>query len=311
MTLNNVQLAVNAASVAAINFAGGGGGDHATLSGLDNDTAVLTPTDARLTGSGYTVDAPNCTVVSAFSSGAGSNVTFTLEGGDTYVGRYDYSEAASSLNKFYNFAIGFHTAVGNAVAGSGSKAFMAVNPNNADTLNATPTSATIAGSTYSSRANNFSLVAAYAKNNATAANLAQATMSTSSNAGDIIGGVQGFTFTQGTVAGNAYKVYAVYFSKVTVSASANTTAFIATSNHSSDTYTGTPTSSEVKGSNFDVTVQNCGKVQAYAGGTGQTATLKRSATDGVKVWSPTVTENKGTGYDNFAIGYGTINTVII
>ena len=318
LSLNGIAYAVDTASISTIHYLTGGGPDVVSLYGLGGDSATLTPTTAQLVGAGgaYTVTATNCGDVNLFSSGSTSSATFTLGAGDVFIGRYDYSQTISANGSYDNNAIGFANTTGNAVAGSGSQAWMAVNPTGANTLTATTTAATISSSSYSSTANNFSLVAAYAPDNTSTANADQATLSTSTNAGDIVGGVPGYSFTKGTVSpGRTYTVYAVFFSKVTVNASANTVAYIATSSFSGDTYTGTPYASEVKGAGatptYDITVQSCGRVQAYAGGSGQTATMKRRVNDPVTPHGASITENSGSGYDNFAIGFGTIVTAIV
>ena len=70
MTLNGVSLAVDSVSVDAIHFAGNGGQDSVTLTGTGSDTAVLLSTDVSLTGTGYSVDAANCSSVTVNSGGA-------------------------------------------------------------------------------------------------------------------------------------------------------------------------------------------------------------------------------------------------
>ena len=250
------------------------------------------------------MDAPNSAVVYANSSGANSTATFTLGAGDVFVGRYDYSEMVQARNAYYLSADGFAHTTGNAVAGSGSQAWMETSPTSTtDTMTGTPTSASIQGTGYSSTANNFGFVAAFAGNTSSAS----ATLSTTNNAGDIMGGVPSYSFVQSGVQGRAssYVVYAVGFHTVTATGSVNAIAYIATSNGNGDTYVGGPTTSEVKGASYDVKVLNFGRVQAYdGGGTNQAAFLQRaSASDYMHNYGGGIQEIKGTGYDDFEIGF--------
>ena len=73
--------------MSTIKFAGNGGIDNVNLTGLGNDSATIAPTQVKMTGTGYNVEVDNCAVVNAHSSGSGSTATFSLAGGDTFVGR--------------------------------------------------------------------------------------------------------------------------------------------------------------------------------------------------------------------------------
>ena len=53
-----------------------------------------------------------------------------------------------------------------------------------------------------------------------------------------------------------------------------------------------------------VTVDNCGRVQAYAGGAGQTATLKQASASDPYINLGAVVESKGSGYDNIGNFFG-------
>ena len=59
--------------------------------------------------------------------------------GDVFVGRYDYRQTISTSGNYDNNAIGFANTTGNAVAGSGSQAYMAVALTGTNTLVSTTT----------------------------------------------------------------------------------------------------------------------------------------------------------------------------
>ena len=260
-TLNGVTTTVPA-DIPNVVFVGNGGTDHAEVYGSGNDTATLTPTVVTDigSGSGYTVELDNVAVANVHSSGANSTATFTLGAGDTFVGRYDYSEMVQPQNAYYLGAVGFAQTTGNALVGSNSEAWMETAPTStSDSMTGTPTSSTIQGPGYSSTAHNFGIVAAFAGNTSSAS----ATLSTTTNAGDILGGVPTYSFVQSATQGMAssYTVYAVGFNSVTATGSVNAIAFIATSTGTGDTYVGTATTSEVKGATYDIKVLNFGRVR--------------------------------------------------
>jgi len=120
-----------------------------------------------------------------------------------------------------------------------------------------------------------------------------------------MGGIPTYSFVQGTVL--PYVIYAVSFNQVQATGSSNAIAYIATSNGNGDQYFGTSTSSEVLGSTYDIKALGFGRVQAYfGGGTNQVAQLERfSGSDYYHDYGGII-EIRGTGYDNFAIGFSTV-----
>ena len=143
--LNGVQTNVPAGTANVV-FVGNGGTDHAEVYGSGNDTANITPTVVTDAGSGYTVELDNVAVANVHSSGANSTATFTLGAGDTFVGRYDYSQMVQPQNAYYLGAVGFAQSTGNAVAGSNSAAWMETAPTStSDSLTGTPTSSHASG----------------------------------------------------------------------------------------------------------------------------------------------------------------------
>jgi len=106
---NGVLYAFSSSSV-NVNFDGRGGGDSVELhGGAGTDTATLNPGRARLSGTGYQVNASNVKNVKVFSGGGTADQAFFYDsaGNDSFHGRNHLNQSVMTGSGYENFVSGF------------------------------------------------------------------------------------------------------------------------------------------------------------------------------------------------------------
>lgn len=285
--VNGVVQAI-AANVAGITFDGLAGTDTVRLTGLDsNETAVIKPTYASLTGNGFSVSASN---VESFVVNA--------NGGNDALYLYDSASddlltvkpGTITLSGGYSAtAYGFETLDVYAISGGYDTLNLYDTPE-FDYVTMTPTKCTQVGGGYTFRVNGFERVNAVA--------------STGNDKVVMTGSTGNDTFQVNTIwaflSGANYALKASSFKTVYAAGNGGTdSAALAGAADSKDTLTAAPQKARMVNptANYDWTSIDFSTITAYGGAGGNdVATLNDSAGDDTFISYPTTAVLRGTGY---------------
>jgi hypothetical protein len=295
MALNGVALAVDAASVAAVAFSGGGGSDSATLSTLAGaaSTLSLAPGGGTLGGPGYAVSLSGVAQVVAVGHAADRAYFTGWPGNDLFIGTpaYAYLNGAG----FWSQADGFGVAL--AIGNGGSdRAYLYDSAGN-DVFVGTPAYAYLYGSGFWDQANGFAVAAGTASSGTDYAYLYG-----SAAGGNVFAGTPAYSYLYGAGFFNQAQGFKVV---VGTGAGAGNQAYLYGAAAGGNVFVATPSYSYLYGAGFFNQAQGIQTVVGTAAGPGDVAYLYDTP-GGVFVASATYAYVAGSGLVEQANGFAAV-----
>ncbi len=260
------------------------------LDSSGNDTLVTTPSSAKLTGNGFTLEVDQYGKVNVVGSGGQDSATMAdSSGNDTVVARAYSTTLAGS---------GYSQTVSNfkQVKVNGSSGFdraSLYDSSGNDTLVARPGNSSLTGSGFSNQLLGFDEVRAYASNGLDRAELYDST-------GDDTLTIRP-EYSQ--LVGSTYFSYAKGFDDVRATGSGGADKAFLYDSPGTDTLTLRPQSAQFVGSNFFAQATNFSQVRAYATTGADNLYLYDSAGNDQLVATPEYAQLSGAGFLSYAKGF--------
>lgn len=163
IVVNGVAYEIDATTVGAIHFEGGGGYDSISMTGTSgNESVELRAGSAEMNGSGFTVSASDVESITVEAGGGDDEaMLYDSTGDDRFYALPEYVWMQGANNEFDNFARGFDRVSAHATAGGVDRAMFHDSVND-DVFTARPDWARMVGSDFETYAHGFEANHAYA-----------------------------------------------------------------------------------------------------------------------------------------------------